>query len=86
MSDHVKDQRVVFISHCAWSALLVHELFEFVVKTLHSLLLGVNLCDVGDLREVIRKQTKKIHLGRRFLCRIIIEISIGKHLLFNNQL
>ena len=72
MSDHVKDQRVVFISHCAWSALLVNELFEFIVKTLHCLLLGIDLCDVRDLREVIRKQTKKIHLGRGFLCRIVI--------------
>jgi hypothetical protein len=61
MSNYIENEAIVFV----WNdgVFLVDQSFKFIVKTLHHLLLRINLSDVGNLAEILRNDCQQINLN-----------------------
>ncbi len=61
MSNYIKNEAIVFV----WNdgVFLVDQSFKFIVKTLHHLLLRINLSDVGNLAEILRNDCQQVNLN-----------------------
>lgn len=61
MSNYIENEAIVFV----WNdgVFLVDQSFKFIVKTLHHLLLRINLSDVGNLAEILRNDCQQVNLN-----------------------
>ncbi len=61
MSNYIENEAIVFV----WNdgVFLVDQSFKFIVKTLHHLLLRINLSDVGNLTEILRNDCQQVNLN-----------------------